>query len=179
MVPVVTVMERAPARPPQPPPLPAPPPHRPPPRKKQPPLMMGAHELGQLMTLTPSMIDEIVSRSSKHRAEVTSNGEASVTLLVEMNCQQGLRTMRHDKLKYDRYFERVQGEIDGLCRYSPSLKLSIIVEQMPPLVTAESRLGAFELYLVSHFVASTAMHWPLLEACNAALAQRCRNRKAL
>lgn len=150
MVPVVTVMERAPARPPQPPPLPAPPPHRPPPRKKQPPLMMGAHELGQLMTLTPSMIDEIVSRSSKHRAEVTSNGEASVTLLVEMNCQQGLRTMRHDKLKYDRYFERVQGEIDGLCRYSPSLKLSIIVEQMPPLVTAESRLGAFELYLVSH-----------------------------
>ena len=88
--------------------------------------------------------------------------EQRVTILVEMNCQQGLLSMRHDPLKYDRYFrefeEAMGTEIvspDGKRRIGVTLEATAAVllfdetDAMCSFPNA-SRYGAFEVYLVSH-----------------------------
>ena len=172
VLPIVTVRKQNPVPPPQPPPIEAPPPFRHTQHRRAP----LAPE--QPMDLTRSMIQEITSQAAKHHKNVSISGHANVTLLVEMHCQQGLLTMRHDKLKYDRYFERVRAEVEGLTRYSSRLQLGVIVQQMPPL-TSGNRLGAFEIYMVSQlshppqcvglFSKLKARRWPNIPA----IAQRC------
>jgi hypothetical protein len=97
---------------------------------------------------------------------------STVVILVEMNCQQGMRTMRHDKLKYDRYFEELREAI-GTEIFSPDgrYRLLLAVEATQAVVPAhdpftvntdtrmgrhdpftvntDTRMGAFEVYMIS------------------------------
>ena len=49
--------------------------------------------------------------AAKAFAEGAIDTGRAVVVLVEMNCQQGMRTLKHDKLKYDRYFEALREAI--------------------------------------------------------------------
>ena len=81
------------------------------------------------------------------------------TVLVEMNCQQGMRTMRHDKLKYDRYFEDLREAIgdqivspDGCHRVDVCVEATSAIMLSPltseGICASNPRIGAFEVYLV-------------------------------
>ena len=94
--------------------------------------------------------------------EVETLEGPSVTILVEMNCVQGCLSMRHDPLKYDRYFwefvEQMGSEIVSPCEKHT---VRVMVEATPAVCDPslpdsisqypnQSRYGAFEVYMVAH-----------------------------
>ena len=153
-----------------------PPPPPPPPRRED-------------MPVPPEVARALVSHACKlHDADATPHdggssarshgGDAWVMLLVESNPAQGLSSMRHDRLKYDRYFERLKEEVDGTAIASPTARYRISASvdyapQLPHGLTTwdgagtsggasggggGARFGAFEVYLVSH------LRHPLVES---------------
>ena len=98
---------------------------------------------------------------------------STVTVLVEMNCREGLATMRHEKQKYERYYEKLRDALGGIAIVSPTgrHRINVIVGLAPPLLGApmvvdvgglvvtlpsnqasvdakKPRLGAFEVFLI-------------------------------
>ena len=111
---------------------------------------------------------------------VAGEYDGALTVLVEMNCQQGARTVRHDRLKYDRYYELVEEELLHLGQWhgdhgvvttrDGSADVALRVERTQPLqaLGAGERVGAFEVYLLSkedHLLAALGGATPALPRC--------------
>lgn len=86
----------------------------------------------------------------------------SVTILIEMNCVQGCLSMRHNPLKYDRYFwafvEAIGSEIvSPTGQHTVRVMVEATTAVCDPASTDsisqypnQSRYGAFEIYMIPH-----------------------------
>lgn len=150
--------------------------HRPPPPVPSPLLMqeqrVWSHRHGEL--LSSEAKDEIECRASALQPPPDPDCNGSMVVLVEMNCQPEMRTIRHDLAQYERYFERLRDAIgtriqsaDGVFNIDVTVEMTSVVHSLPGVWmlngrsiamppgtpsfsgTNASRVGAFEVYLVT------------------------------
>ena len=131
--------------------------------------------------LPPDVEHIMIGRARQSRPWVLNEQDASeapwAMVLVEMNCQQGMGSMRHDRLKYDRYFERLSEAMgSGVWSADGRHKMDVVVQMTPPVMHATSppawnstgglpviprgdllrrntnpyRFGAFEVHLITN-----------------------------